>query len=403
MVLDGASYFQTNPRETATDKGNIDSLHISEFNATGGLKIVDGLFIRSMVISTGDPFVVELSSGWTTQFSNGDLVKVVFNNNGSVLSASSIYLEDPEGLSTGNPKNIDAYTEKQLVASGPIAVDLDHSGVVDYLSSSESGIVWDFGAGLSTSGWIAPADGLLIYDYNSDGLVLEAREFVLTRWGGDPVVSTDLQALIAYFDTNKDFVFDASDDAWASFKIWQDVNSSGVSELGEIKSLADYGIVGFDLSYNADSETSTVANGDVYIYGQLSVMYADGSVGLADDMEFVTASAADGLGQADAADSMAGLSSILSGGLADQVELNVLVEQFIDVYQLSTEEISAYQHEVNDVLDPALADSSFNDATSASDTESVSTLEPADLPALDSFEDGLEQAAALVDDSPYAV
>ena len=392
VVLDGASYFQTNPGETATDKGNIDSLHISEFNATGGLKIVDGLYIRSMVISTQDPFVVKLSSGWTTQFSYGDLVKVVFNNNGSVLSANSIYLEDANGLNTGNPKNIDAYTEKQVVGSGPIAIDLDHSGVVDYLSSSESAIVWDFGAGLSTSGWIAPADGLLIYDYNSDGLVLEAREFVLTRWGDDPSVSTDLQALVAYFDTNKDDVFDARDDDWTDFRIWQDIDANGISELGEVNYLADYGITSFNLTYDLDSQSSTEANGDVYVYGQISVIYADGSVGLADDMEFIAGSAiADQVDIPSLAssylDTMAKHVDVSGGGVADQslgsaelaYRLDHVISDFIDhngfsdgdYASIHQDVIDHLAHGINEITPVQGGDLAFNDQGHVTDDAAV--------------------------------
>jgi hypothetical protein len=403
IVFKGADYLQTSARETAIDKGDIDALHVTEFSSTGGLRVMDGQFIRSMVVSTNDPFVVKLSNGaWTSQFSYGDLVRIVFNDTGAIQTATSIYLEDPNGRNTGNPRNIDAYTEKQVVSSGPIAIDLDTSGGVDYLSSSESSILWDFGGGLSQSAWIGPADGLLVYDYDSDGLALEAREFVLSRWGNDPAVMTDLQALVTYFDATKDLVFDARDDAWASFKIWQDANSNGISEIGEMNALSDYGILGFDLNYNADSVSSTQGNGGVYVYGQINMMYSDGSVGVADDMEFIVSGSepvssigvlGDSVPQNDPEASLEQFSQ------SDLLTFADLVDQFITDYPVSVDVLAEYQREIFSGGDLTASEGNFDPTSGYPTVDAISELDTAEDVPVNMFFQDYEYSPSIADDS----
>ena len=140
---------------------------------------------------------------------------------------------------------------------------------------------------LSLGAWVAPEDGLLVYDYNADGQITEAKEFVFTMWGNDPDVSTDMQALAAYFDSNGDGVFDANDEAWEYFGVWQDLNTDGVQQDGEFYGLDHWGIESIALEYDADSTAYTAADGDVEVYGQMTVTYEDGSTGLAEDVAFV--------------------------------------------------------------------------------------------------------------------
>ena len=173
----------------------------------------------------------------------------------------------------------------------PIVLDLDGDGVE--LLSVEEGAVIDYGQGFVASAWMSSDDALLVYDYNNDGQITEANEFVFTMWGTNSDVSTDMQALAAYFDADangvKDGVLDANDTAWSYFGAWQDLNVDGVQDEGEFAYLADWDITGIALSYDADSTTYAAADGDVLVYGQMTVTYADGSTGLAEDVAFAVA------------------------------------------------------------------------------------------------------------------
>lgn len=167
---------------------------------------------------------------------------------------------------------------------------MDRSGSIEYLSL-ESPFHLDLGSGVEIAGWVSSSDGLLAYDYNNDGQITEAKEFVFTKWGANPDVVTDMQALAAYFDSNKDGVFDSEDDAWASFGVWQDLNVDGIQQEGEYASLGDLGIGSIALSYDDDSTAYTSADGDVQVYGQMTVTYDDGTTGLAEDMAFAVQAA----------------------------------------------------------------------------------------------------------------
>jgi hypothetical protein len=113
--------------------------------------------------------------------------------------------------------------------------------------------------------------------------------------------------------------------------------------------LSDYGILGFDLNYNADSVSSTQGNGGVYVYGQINMMYSDGSVGVADDMEFIVSGSepvssigvlGDSVPQNDPEASLEQFSQ------SDLLTFADLVDQFITDYPVSVDVLAEYQREI---------------------------------------------------------
>ena len=80
-------------------------------------------------------------------------------------------------------------------------LDLNRDGSTEFLSRSE-GVAFDYGEGRVGTAWAGPEDGILAYDYNADGLVTDAKEFVFSLW--DPQAVTDLQGLALHFDSNSD-------------------------------------------------------------------------------------------------------------------------------------------------------------------------------------------------------
>ena len=168
----------------------------------------------------------------------------------------------------------------------PVVIDLDRDGQISYVNAEAEASPYDL-TGAVFAAWVAGNDGVLVYDYNADGLVTEAREVALTMWGDDASVYTDLQALSAYFDTNDDGVFDSSDAAWGSFGVWQDANMDGIQQQGEFASLDYWEISSIALSYDADSQAYEAVDGLVEVSGQFSVEYEDGTLGLGEDVAFV--------------------------------------------------------------------------------------------------------------------
>ena len=95
---------------------------------------------------------------------------------------------------------------------------------------------------------------------------------------------TDLQGLARIYDANHDGILSNLDSTFNSFGVWQDINSDGMVEAGEFKSLTDAGITSINLV--SDGQAYTTADGDVQVSGGTTYTKADGSVGIAEDATF---------------------------------------------------------------------------------------------------------------------
>ena len=172
-------------------------------------------------------------------------------------------------------------TATATIVSGapPVAIDLDHDGQVSFLGA-DGGVTFDYGGGKVATAWVAANDGILVRDANHDGQV-SASEIVFATSG------SDLQGL-AQYDTNHDGQLSSADAAFGEFAVWQDANSNGVVDAGEMKGLTALGITSISLS--SDGIGYSAAGGDVSVVGTGSVTYADGSTGVLADAVFATGS-----------------------------------------------------------------------------------------------------------------
>ncbi|MCP9876316.1 hypothetical protein, partial [Cyanobium sp. A2C-AMD] len=292
----------------------------------------------------------------------------------------------------------------------PVVLDLDRSGDTSYLSV-EDGVAFDFGAGTVSTAWLSPEDGLLVYDFNNDGQITEAREFVFTMWGNDPDVVTDMQALAAYFDADsngvKDRVLDANDTAWSYFGVWQDLNVDGVQDEGEFAYLADWDITGIALSYDADSTTYAAADGDVLVYGQMTVTYADGSTGLAEDVAFAVAPVDASVAETTvpAADAFVQDVAIPDEQVVEAEVASVadLVEQYVGENAVTDEAMAEYQQELALTELPVAADMAADSAAIEPTADALAALDEADAFLPDDASDGIATATDVVDDFSYTV
>jgi hypothetical protein len=101
---------------------------------------------------------------------------------------------------------------------------------------------------------------------------------------------TDLSGLAEAFDSNRDGVFDAQDAQFDEFKVWQDANQNGVSDAGEVRSLADWGIASINLV--SDGVVRTPAEG-VTEAGRTMATTNDGQSMLVADAAFAYRTATD--------------------------------------------------------------------------------------------------------------
>jgi hypothetical protein len=155
---------------------------------------------------------------------------------------------------------------------------------------------------------------MLVIDANNSGTVNEPREYVFTEWSD--TAQTDMEAVAEVFDTNKDGVLDAQDEQWDQFAVWQDADSDGVTDEGELVSLSELGVESIALTYNDDSESGTAADGDVIVHGRSTVTFTDGSTTIAEDVTFAI-SAGDVLSDDDSVDIPAAVEGGQAGAPAE--------------------------------------------------------------------------------------
>ncbi|HFK4064740.1 TPA: calcium-binding protein [Kluyvera ascorbata] len=169
------------------------------------------------------------------------------SDGGDIYSAMGITLRE-EGEPDDEPD--DGAAEETV---SPVVIDLNGNGV-ETLSDKE--VYFDHANdGLKElSGWVAATDGLLVRDLNGDGKITSGLELFgnNTRLRDGSIASNGFQAL-AELDDNLDGSLDSNDKAWSSLHIWQDKNSNGKTDDGELYSMADAGITAVNVRYSAST------------------------------------------------------------------------------------------------------------------------------------------------------
>ncbi len=135
----------------------------------------------------------------------------------------------------------------------PLAIDLNGDGIKTL--NIDKGVTFDL---LNTGskvnvGWISPKDGLLAVDNNGNGKIDNGNEL----FGGGV---GDGFAKLDSFDTNRDGIVDATDTNFGALKIWQDGNSNGVTDRGELQALSVFGIQSLNVAHEKKFELDNQNN-----------------------------------------------------------------------------------------------------------------------------------------------
>ncbi|MGT2440863.1 calcium-binding protein [Bradyrhizobium betae] len=160
----------------------------------------------------------------------------------------------------------------------PLILDLNGDGI-HTTSLAGSTVYFDYNSdGFSErTGWVSTDDGILALDANGNGRIDGAVELF-----GSP--TQDGFAVLETFDANGDGIIDASDPVFAKLRVWRDLNQNGVSDDGELQTLADAGITSISLVRQAGSGTdagNTIGYQAVFTRG-------DGTTGVAQTVYFQT-------------------------------------------------------------------------------------------------------------------
>ncbi|WP_095193968.1 calcium-binding protein [Pseudomonas sp. Irchel 3A7] len=137
--------------------------------------------------------------------------------------------------------------------SSPIVLDVDASGTIELAALNGSGSVyWDIDNDGFTeaAGWITGGDGLLCADANSDGTITHSELF-----GNNATYANGYLKLDAAYDSNNDNFITSADTNFGNLRVWVDANADGLSQSGELYTLAGLGITSISTSYSNVSYT----------------------------------------------------------------------------------------------------------------------------------------------------
>jgi hypothetical protein len=194
-----------------------------------------------------------------------DSAQIIRQFDGSTGGGSGTFAKflgaGPHNFSVGSMNFGDLLVDATLVvdnfrvsttAGDPVLLDLDGDGVE--LVSLADGVTFDLnGDGVSDRmGWAGADDGLLVADADGSGAIEDGSE-VFSPFFGDGSFGSSLEAL-ASFDGNGDGLLDAADAGFFEVMVWRDTNRNGVSDTGELASLAEVGVAAIDLGASPSAE-----------------------------------------------------------------------------------------------------------------------------------------------------
>jgi len=165
---------------------------------------------------------------------------------------------------------------KNTRAIDPLAIDLDGDGI-EVLGANAQPVLFDHnGDSVRTgTGWLKPDDAWLVLDRNENGTIDNGGELfgVFTKLPDGQNARTGFEALAA-MDSNQDHQFDANDPGFAQVRLWQDLNSDGISQSHELSTLHSRGIAQINLNYTS---TNINLGGGNSISGTATVVRSNGS------------------------------------------------------------------------------------------------------------------------------
>ncbi|MBB4642631.1 cadherin domain-containing protein [Rhizorhapis suberifaciens] len=200
---------------------------------------------------------------------------------GESRAIDSFTVEFTDG-STGSASNLLlAYTEPQIAA--PIVLDFDEDGAgLVPLAGSPTKFDMNGDGILDQTGWIEQGDALLALDRNSNGVIDNISEISFV--GDKAGAQTDLEGLVA-FDSNGNGILDAGDTQYGNFRLWFDGDIDGLTDTGELKTLAEAGVTSISLTGAPTGEATGIAGANV-VYNIASYTLTGGRQGRVLDAGF---------------------------------------------------------------------------------------------------------------------
>ena len=209
-----------------------------------------------------------------------------------VLHSDSIAALHSATLTTAfTATQVQAMNTAQVITylTSPLVLDLTGSGINTV--GLNPGVQFDLaGTGSAQNvGWIGAGSGFLVRDLNHDGLINNGTEMFgnATTLASGGKAQDGFQAL-AQLDSNHDGVLNALDTAFSDLGVWVDSNSDGITQPGEIHSLASLNITQFNLN----AASTAVNNNGNWILQDSTYVTSNGTTHQLSDVWFQNGPAA---------------------------------------------------------------------------------------------------------------
>lgn len=271
----------------------------------GGMVNVDGRTANVLLQDLGDRIVIDVDAGRA-----GGSAHIEMDDKGKYSGTMTYPWGLPRPIPQGliPPISSIRFTDPDAIASAisaaltpprrdPLAIDLDRDGIETVGFDAGAPLLFDHNAdGVRTgTGWLKADDAWLVLDRNGNGLIDSGRELfgndtLVTAAGVTRTAASGFEAL-ANLDTGSgtagspghgDGIFDARDAAWSRVRLWQDLNQDGISQGGELSTLAAKGIV--TISLQPQAVALPLGNTGNSITGRAVVGFTGGSSTEADSV-----------------------------------------------------------------------------------------------------------------------
>ncbi|MGI4778986.1 MAG: calcium-binding protein [Janthinobacterium lividum] len=160
--------------------------------------------------------------------------------------------------------NLQSVFNQARVAASPLILDLDGDGVETIGQTYDVHFDHD-GDGLAErTGWASKDDGLLVRDLDGNGTIDDGGEL----FGSNTLLANGQKAANGFealrgLDGNNDGKISSADAVFSQLRIWKDANQDGITQDGELFTLAEAGVASIGTAYTNQSVTD--ANGNQHL------------------------------------------------------------------------------------------------------------------------------------------
>ncbi|MDD4950739.1 hypothetical protein [Sulfuricurvum sp.] len=198
------------------------------------------------------------SNGVLTFVKDGEMLRIANFVNGNLGITLSI--ENHNGGGGGGscppPPPPPPPPEPSPNFSSPLVLDLNGDGVTSiFISEGSTHFDLDSNGTREHTGWVQSDDALLVLDKNQDGKINNGTEL----FGNNTLLKNGTKAANGFealkeYDENKDGVIDAKDNIYNTLNLWQDANSDGITDTGELHALSELGVASINLGYTTATD-----------------------------------------------------------------------------------------------------------------------------------------------------